>query len=84
MCKHRREYNQGAVPPKNTFYQYGDPHVKDHDRVIFNMGIPIPGKDSLYIEMEPSPPRSPVGDSHSFPIDNGVIQTLITSLVFIS
>ena len=24
------------------------------DRLIFNMGIPIPGKDSLYIEMAPS------------------------------
>ena len=28
-------------------YQYRDPHV------IFNMGIPIPGKDSLYIEIGP-------------------------------
>ena len=24
-----------------------------HDRLIFNMGIPIPGKDGLYIEMGP-------------------------------
>ena len=25
---------------------------RSHDRLIFNMGIPIPGKDGLYIEME--------------------------------
>ena len=34
-------------------YQYSDPHVKDktvRDRLIFNMGIPIPGKDGLYAE----------------------------------
>ena len=38
-------------------YQYRDPHVKmrqSHDRLIFNMGIPIHGKDSLYIETGPS------------------------------
>ena len=33
-------------------YQYKHPHVKD-DRLIFHMGIPIPGKDGLYIEMGP-------------------------------
>ena len=26
---------------------------RSHDRLIVNMGIPIPGKDSLYIEMGP-------------------------------
>ena len=26
---------------------------RSHDRLIFNMGIPIPGKDGLYIEMGP-------------------------------
>ena len=26
---------------------------RSHDRLIFNMGIPIPGKDSLYIETGP-------------------------------
>ena len=26
---------------------------RSRDRLIFNMGIPIPGKDSLYIEMGP-------------------------------
>ena len=24
---------------------------RSHDRLIFNMGMPIPGKDGLYIEM---------------------------------
>ena len=33
-------------------YQYRDPHVKDK-RLIFNMGIPIPGKSGLYIETGP-------------------------------
>ena len=28
---------------------------RSHDRLIFNMGIPIPGKDSLYIETGPQP-----------------------------
>ena len=27
--------------------------IRSHDRHIFNMGIPIPGKDGLYIEMGP-------------------------------
>ena len=27
---------------------------RSHERVIFNMGIPIPGKDCLYIESGPS------------------------------
>ena len=33
-------------------YQYRDPHVKDKtvSRLIFNMGIPMPGKDSPYID----------------------------------
>ena len=26
---------------------------RSHDRLIFNMGIPIPGKDGLYIETGP-------------------------------
>ena len=26
---------------------------RSHDRLIFNMGIPIPGKDGLYIETRP-------------------------------
>ena len=26
---------------------------RSHDRLIFNMGIPIPGKDGLYIEIGP-------------------------------
>ena len=35
---------------KMSSYQYRDPHVKD---VIFNMEIPIPGKDGLYIQTSP-------------------------------
>ena len=40
---------------KMLFYQYRDPHVKDKTVVslIFKMGIPIPGKDGLYIETGP-------------------------------
>ena len=37
-------------------YQYKDPHVnirRSRNRLIFNMGMPIPGKDSLYIEKGP-------------------------------
>ena len=29
---------------------------RSHDRLIFNMGISIPGKDSLYIETGPCVP----------------------------
>ena len=36
---------------KMSSYQYKDPHVKDN--LIFNMEIPIPGKDGLYIETGP-------------------------------
>ena len=35
----------GRLNIKMSSYQYRDPHVKDK-----NMGIPIPGKDGLYIE----------------------------------
>ena len=45
---------------KMSSYQYRDPHVKDktvsRDRLIFNMGIPIPGKDGLFIETGPRGP----------------------------
>ena len=37
-------------------YLYRDPMFKirgSHDHLIFNMGIPIPGKDGLYIETGP-------------------------------
>ena len=40
----------GRLNIKKLSYQYRDP---SHDRLIFNMGIPIPGKDSLYIETGP-------------------------------
>ena len=36
---------------KMLSYQYRNPHVKirrSRDHIIFNMGIPIPGKDGLY------------------------------------
>ena len=40
-------------------HQYRDSHVKkirrSHDRLIFNMGIPIPGENGLYIETGPGP-----------------------------
>ena len=43
----------GRLNIKMLPYQYRDPHVKDKltNRLIFNMGITIPGKDGLYIEM---------------------------------
>ena len=47
----------GRFNIKMSSCQYRDSHVnKDGliDCLIFNMGIPIPGKDSLYIEMGPS------------------------------
>ena len=42
----------GRLNMNISSYQYKDHHVKDmsRDRLIFNMGIPIPGKDGLYIE----------------------------------
>ena len=41
---------------KMSLYQYRDPMLKirrSHNRLIFNMGITIPVKDSLYIETGP-------------------------------
>ena len=41
---------------KISSYQYRNPQVKirrSRDRIIFNMEIPIPGYDGLYIEMGP-------------------------------
>ena len=43
----------GRLNIKMSSYQYRDPHVKIRqscDRLLFNMRIPIPWKDSLYIE----------------------------------
>ena len=43
----------GHLNIKMSSYQYRDPMLKIRrscDRLIFNMGIPIPGKDGLYIE----------------------------------
>ena len=44
----------GHLNIKMLAYQYRDPMWKirrSRDRLIFNMGIPIPGKDNLYTEM---------------------------------
>ena len=43
----------GRLNIKMSSYQYKDPHVKDKtvsQPSFFNMGIPIPGKDGLYIK----------------------------------
>ena len=43
----------GRLNIKISSYQYRDPMLKIRrscDRLIFNMGIPIPGKDGLYNE----------------------------------
>ena len=57
----------GHLNIKMSSYQYRDSHVKDKtvpptvsDRLIFNMGIPIPGKDGLYIETGPRLLAQPV------------------------
>ena len=44
------------VVPLVMLASIGIPMLKirqSHDRLIFNMGIPIPGKDGLYIENGP-------------------------------
>ena len=49
----------GLLNIKLSSYPYRDPMLKirrSHDRLIFNMRIPIPGKDSLYIETGPRIP----------------------------
>ena len=43
--------SQSLLNIKMGSYQWRDP--MSHDRLIVNMGIPIPGKDSLYIETGP-------------------------------
>ena len=50
------EYSGGHLNIKMSSYRYRDPMLKirrSHDRLIFNMGIPIPAKDGLYIETGP-------------------------------
>ena len=47
---------RGLFQYKDVSYQYRDPHVKNETGTtvfIFYMGIPIPGKDSLYIGTGP-------------------------------
>ena len=49
-------WSGGRLNIKLSSYQYRDPHVDDttvRHRLIFNMGIPISGKDCLYIETGP-------------------------------
>ena len=49
-----RAWGRGNI--KMSSYQYRDPHAKirrSRDRLIFKMGIPILGKDGLYIETGP-------------------------------
>ena len=46
----------GRLNIKMSFYDIGIPMLKirrSHDRLIFNMVIPILGKDGLYIEIGP-------------------------------
>ena len=48
------KYPGGHLNIKMPSYQYRDPMLKmSRDRLIFNMGIPIHGKDGLYIETGP-------------------------------
>ena len=52
-----RDTPGGRLNIKISSYQYGDSMLKirrSHDRLIFYMWIPIPGKDGLYIETGPS------------------------------
>ena len=54
----KTEWSSGWLPGghlniKMSSYQYRDPMFKIRrcrDRLIFNMGIPVPGRDDLYIE----------------------------------
>ena len=41
----------GAILDLKMSYQYMDPDVEN--KTVFNMGIPIPGKDDLYIKTGP-------------------------------
>ena len=60
MCIHHPE-DQGAVSIRKTVLPgMAIPMLKirrPNGRLIFNMGIPIPGKDGLYIETGPSNPK---------------------------
>ena len=47
------EYPSIPLNMSYLYYQNRDHHVKDHDRLIFKMGVPIAGKGGLYIESEP-------------------------------
>ena len=39
---------------------------RSRDRLIFNMGIPIPGKDGLYSETGPWRPPNPIAPPYTF------------------
>ena len=49
-----QEKDQGAVSIKKKSHLTGIGIPMSHDRLIFNMGIPISGKDHLHNEMGPS------------------------------
>ena len=54
----------GRLNTKMLSYQYRDPMLKlrqSRDRLVFNIGIPIPGIDGLYIEMGPRARKSWIG-----------------------
>ena len=55
---------------------------RSRDRLIFNMGIPIPGKDGLYIETGPwfsrnIPVSSPEGLTQDCVISRAIIKEIL-------
>ena len=58
----------GLFQYKDVVLQYRDPMIKIRrscDHLIFNMEIPMPGKDCLYIEMGPRPSYFHNGSSYT-------------------
>ena len=68
LAQHSSNQNPGAVSIKGCrLTSIGIPVLKIRrscDRLIFNMGIPIPGKDGLYIETGPRFPIIHISDDH--------------------
>ena len=62
---------RGRLNIKMSSYHYRDPPIlnirRSHDCLIFNMGIPISGKDGLYIETGPWSRNKTVSFSPSWP-----------------
>ena len=55
-CMYFIESGGGWLNKNVSYYYHRDPHVKigrSHNRLIFNMGVSIPGKDGLDIETLP-------------------------------